>query len=110
MGTCVGTRLIFGAVGSGADASEGVVLAEGEEMGANGARTACTLSRSGTGGEIRTKIVCAGVFENDPSSSMATLSGSGSMSRLANRRRWPRDREGSRGKAESRALEEETDQ
>lgn len=109
MGTLVGIRLIFGVVGSGEDASEGVFLSEGEEAGANGASTARTLSRSGTGGEISTKIVCAGVFENDPSSSIAALSDAGRISRLENRRRWPRERAGSRGKAESRALEKEMD-
>lgn len=71
-------------------------------IGANGARRVCSLSTSGNGGAISTKIVCAVV--GDCPSSIAALTGAGSRSRLTKRRRWERVREGSLGNAESRAL------
>jgi len=70
--------------------------------GANGARRVCRVSRSGIGGEIKTKMVC----EESPLSfwfwEMVDCRASGSWLRFANRRRWLN--EVSRLNFESRAL------
>lgn len=91
--------------GDGLSGTDSDVGGWGGGGGANGARRARSLSISDSGGVIRTKMVCGGsAATKDSASSMVDLSGAGRASRLANRRKCPSGREGSRGKAASRAL------
>lgn len=70
----------------------------GGGAGANGASRARKTSKSGIGGEIRTKIVC-------DCSGMVDRRDSGSWVYFAKRRRWPN--EGSRANRESSVLREQ---
>lgn len=65
------------------------------------------MVRSGSGGDMRTKIVCVGAVRGTLWLSMAAFSGGGSNSFFAKRRRWDSGREGSLGKAASIALIED---
>lgn len=72
----------------------------GGGVGANGASRARNISKSGTGGEIRTKMVC------DWFSGMVDRRDLGNWVYFAKRRRWPN--EGSRANRESSVLHSKT--
>lgn len=74
--------------------------------GANGAKRACSVSTSGNGAGITTKIVWPLFAGAETSASMAAARCSGSMDRFAKRRKCDMaGRVESRGKAASRTLE-----
>lgn len=67
--------------------------------GAKGARIVWSVPTSGRGGVMRTKMVCG-----EGSDLTSERRYSGKDSHFAKRRRWLTVMEGSRGRAESRAL------
>lgn len=98
---------IFRVKGAGVEGAVSVVVSTSSlfldeiGIGANGARTVWIMDLSGNGGDMRTKIVGATVEDSGVTGGLRC---SGRASRLAKRRRCCREREGSRGKVESRTL------